>query len=91
MFTYLFFAMWPVCQCPRFLLRAAVGVIYETYLRPSTFFRDDTRGLFQNLVQVIVHRQIAAFTASSGLSLLEFKDLKSERPLAAFLRRVLGG
>lgn len=74
------------------LLRLPVfGVIYETYLRPGTFFRDDTRGLFQNLVQAIVHRQIGAFTASSGLSLLEFKDLKQERPLAAFLRRVLGG
>lgn len=74
------------------LLRLPVfGVIYEAYLRPGTFFRDDTRGLFQNLVQAIVHRQIGAFTASSGLSLLEFKDLKTERPLAAFLRRVLGG
>lgn len=74
------------------LLRLPVfGIIYELYLRAGTFFRDDTRGLFQNLVQAIVHRQIAAFTASSGLSLLEFKDLKPERPLAAFLRRVLGG
>ena len=74
------------------LLRLPVfGVIYEAFLRPVTFFRDDTRGLFQNLVQTIVHRQIAAFTASSGLSLLEFKDLKPERPLAAFLRKVMGG
>lgn len=74
------------------LLRTPVfGIIYEAYLRPATFFRDDTRGLFQNLVQAIVHRQIGAFTASSGLNLLEFKDLKPERPLAAFLRRVLGG
>ena len=74
------------------LLRLPVfGVIYEAFLRPVTFFRDDTRGLFQNLVQSIVHRQIAAFTASSGLSLLEFKDLKPDRPLAAFLRKVLGG
>lgn len=74
------------------LLRLPVfGVIYEAYIRPSTFFRDDTRGLFLNLVQAIVHRQIGAFTSSSGLSLLEFKDLRPERPLAAFLRRVLGG
>ncbi len=74
------------------LLRLPVfGVIYENFLRPGTFYRDDTRGLFQNLVQAVVHRQIGAFTASSGLSLLEFKDLRPERPLAAFLRRVLGG
>lgn len=74
------------------LLRLPVfGIIYELYLRPGTFYRDDTRGLFQNLVQSIVHRQIGAFTASSGLSLLEFKDIKPERPLAAFLRRVLRG
>ncbi len=74
------------------LLRLPVfGVIYELWLRPNTFFRDDTRGLFQNLIQAIVHRQIGSFAASSGLNLLEFKDLKQERPLAAFLRKVLGG
>lgn len=74
------------------LMRLPVfGVIYELYLRPGTFFREDTRGLFQNLIQAIVHRQIGNFSASSGLSLLEFKDLKPERPLAAFLRRALGG
>lgn len=49
------------------MLRLPVfGVIYEEFIRPSTFFRDDTRGLFQNLVQAVVHRQIGAFTASSG-------------------------
>lgn len=74
------------------LLRLPVfGVIYELWLRPNTLFRDDTRDLFQNLIQAIVHRQIGSFAASSGLNLLEFKDLKPERPLAAFLRRVLGG
>jgi hypothetical protein len=74
------------------LMRLPVfGVIYECYLRPSTFYRDDTRGLFKNLVQTIVHRQIGSFTSSSGLKLLEFKDLKPEPPLAAFLRKTFGG
>ena len=74
------------------LMRLPVfGVIYENYLRPGTFFRDDTRGLFESLVESIVNRQMAAFTASTGLQLLEFKQLKQERPLSAFLRRALGG
>jgi hypothetical protein len=74
------------------MLRLPVfGVLYEAYIRPGTLYRDDTGGLFKNLVQTIVHRQIAAFTAPSGVELLEFKDIKPEPPLAAFLRRVLRG
>ncbi|MBX7208555.1 MAG: hypothetical protein K1X78_09605 [Verrucomicrobiaceae bacterium] len=67
-----------------------VGTFYELYLRPGAYFRDDTRALFVNLVDAIVDRQIAAFTADTDVKLGEFKDLKPESRLAAFVRRVLG-
>jgi hypothetical protein len=58
--------------------------------RSASVFRD-TRRLFQNPVQAIVHRAIGSFAALLGLDLLEFKDFKPEPPLAAFPRRLLGG
>lgn len=66
-----------------------VGTFYELYLRPGAYFRDDTRALFINLVDTIVDRQINAFTTEKGVTLDEFKNLKPEGRLAAFVRRVI--
>lgn len=66
-----------------------VGTFYELYLRPGGYFRDDTRALFLNLADTIVDRQIKAFTTDRGVTLGEFKDLKQEGKLAAFMRRML--
>ncbi|MBX7208672.1 MAG: hypothetical protein K1X78_10190 [Verrucomicrobiaceae bacterium] len=74
------------------LLRLPViGTFYENYLRPGAYFKDDTLGLFVNLADSIVDRQIKAFTADSGVTLGEFKDLKPEGKLAAFVRKLVGG
>lgn len=68
-----------------------VGTFYELYLRPGAYFRDDTRALFLNLADTIVDRQINAFTTERGVKLGEFKDLKQEGKLAAFMRRLVTG
>lgn len=73
-----------------FLIRVPVfGIVYETFFRPETYYRIDTRTMYIETVKKIVERKVDEFTGSQGIRLT---DIESLRPpalgnLAAALKR----
>jgi hypothetical protein len=52
-----------------------LGAIYELFFRRETYYREDTRLMYLDIIERIVQHQIAEFTAAKGVSLLEVKDV----------------
>jgi hypothetical protein len=55
-----------------------VGVIYETFFRRETYYREDTRLMYLDIVEKIVQRQVDAFTGSAGVKLLNLQQVSHE-------------
>jgi hypothetical protein len=69
-----------------------LGAIYEEFFRSETYYREDTRLMYLDIVERIVQHQIAEFTAAKGVSLLAVKDVVSpgSSSLLDLATRVLG-
>ena len=51
-----------------------VGGIYEAFFRPETYYREDTRIAYTDIVDRIVREKIDEFTAAKGVKLVEYED-----------------
>ena len=74
-----------------------VGSIYETYFRRETYYREDSRLLFSDLVNQIVRTQVEEFTGKEDVTKVEFKEVPVPKSGGIFgwigdsLRRLWGG
>jgi hypothetical protein len=50
------------------------GPIYERFLRKETYYRHDTRLLYQNIVSEVVKKKVEEVTAAKGVKLIETHD-----------------
>jgi hypothetical protein len=57
-----------------------VGVIYEAFFRPETYYREDTRLMYLDTVPRIVKHQMELFTGGAGVKLLDMKQVSSFLP-----------
>jgi hypothetical protein len=76
-----------------FLIRVPVfGIVYETFFRPETYYRIDTRTMYIETVKRIVERKIDEVTGSQGIQLVEIESLKPRAigNLAAMVKRWTG-
>ncbi len=76
-----------------FLIQVPVfGIVYETFFRPETYYRIDTRTMYIETVKRIVERKIDEVTGSQGIQMVEIDSLKPRAigNLAAMLKRWSG-
>lgn len=67
------------------LLRLAViGPIYEAWIRKETYYRQDTRLMYCDLVDQVVKARVEEVTGAKGVKLLKFNDYN---PILADLYR----
>jgi hypothetical protein len=57
-----------------------IGVIYEVFFRRETYYREDTRLMYLDIVQRIVKHQMEEFTGGAGVKLLDLKQVSSFLP-----------
>lgn len=57
-----------------------IGVIYESFFRRETYYREDTRLMYLDIVQRIVKHQMEQFTGAAGVKLLDLKQVSSFLP-----------
>jgi hypothetical protein len=57
-----------------------VGVIYEVFFRRETYYREDTRLMYLEMVQRIVRHHVEEFTSSAGVKLLDLRQISSFLP-----------
>jgi hypothetical protein len=50
------------------------GPLYERFLRKETYYRHDTRMLYQNIVSEVVKKKVEEVTAAKGVKLIEIHD-----------------
>ena len=51
-----------------------VGAFYEVIFRKETYYREDTRLAYMDIVDKIIRAKIEEVTAAKGVQLLEYKD-----------------
>jgi hypothetical protein len=51
-----------------------VGSIYEIFFRKNTYYRDDTRMMYLEIVDEIIREKIDEVRRANGLELLEFRE-----------------
>jgi hypothetical protein len=59
-----------------------IGVIYEAFFRRETYYREDTRLMYLDIVGRIVKHQVEEFTRVAGVKSLEVKECYACRPKA---------
>jgi hypothetical protein len=58
-----------------------IGVIYEVFFRSETYYREDTRLMYLDIVPRIVKHQIEEFTGRAGVKLIDLKQVSSFLPV----------
>lgn len=53
------------------------GAIYEVFFRRETYYREDTRLMYLDIVPRIVKHQIEEFTGGAGVKLIDLKQVSS--------------
>jgi hypothetical protein len=56
-----------------------VGVLYESFFRRETYYREDTRLMYLNIVGQIVKHQMEEFTRAAGVKTLDIKECRACR------------
>ena len=56
------------------------GAIYEVFFRRETYYREDTRLMYLDIVPRIVKHQIEEFTGGAGVKLIDLKQVSSFLP-----------
>jgi hypothetical protein len=51
-----------------------VGAIYERFLRRDTYYREDTRLMYCDLVDQVVKKRVEEVTGAGGIKLIRFND-----------------
>jgi hypothetical protein len=51
-----------------------IGAFYERFLRKETYYREDTRLAYIDIVDKIVREKVDEFTAAKGVKLVDYKD-----------------
>ncbi len=57
-----------------------IGALYETFFRSETYYREDTRLMYLDIVGRIVKHQIEEFTRAAGVKTLDIKECYACRP-----------
>ncbi|MEI8233302.1 MAG: hypothetical protein WCH57_01305 [Verrucomicrobiota bacterium] len=73
------------------LLRIPVlGACYEAFLRKESYYREDTRLMYCDLVERIVKDKVEEFTAAKGVKLVDFKSNErlAEEMVTAYLKQI---
>lgn len=52
----------------------ALGALYERFIRAETYYRQDTRLLYVDLVSNIVKKQVEAVSAANGVKVVRFNE-----------------
>lgn len=72
------------------LLRLPVlGPVYEDWMRPDTYYRQDTRNMYLHAIRDIVESKVREFVGAPGVQLRSLRDVMPEelQKLAAAMRR----
>ena len=73
-----------------FLLRMPVfGIVYEVLLRKETYYREDSRVMFMDLVRALIEARTDEFTSAKGFEQKPFVDAAPDlhRQLADLLKK----
>jgi hypothetical protein len=57
-----------------------LGALYEIFFRRETYYREDTRLMYLDVIARIVQHQMEDFTRAAGVKTLETKQCYACRP-----------